>query len=177
MTRHARTVRCFSLLEIMTVVSLLGAFLLVSGPFTKHMICALYDRPRAYDQLFQVSRISDRIRAELIDAEGPDRPVVTAVEERRLVIASGGQTIEYRTEGQEIRRIASAAGGTANDVLWRIPLGSLSFTREDGRERMLLIGLRWSLRSSTGRREPAATREIFMNIAAERPDTSRSAEE
>jgi hypothetical protein len=145
MKANSRTFRSYTLLEMLTVVGLMGTFLLVSGPLAVHLIYAVNGRTRTYDQLFRVSRIDDRIQSDLQGPAGGPAPQVLAVEPGRLLIRSSGQTIEYRIGSGEIERIESSAPKSPETKGWKIPYAALSFSRESGKPGAVLVGLHWRL--------------------------------
>ncbi len=145
MREYTRTFRSYTLLECLAVVCLMGTFLLVAGPLTVHLIYAVNGRTRTYDQLFQVSRIGDKIRFDLHGPPGGPAPHLLAVEPARLLIGSPGQTIEYRTHDEQFERIESPAQKPRKIVAWKIPCVSLTFSRQQGKPGMALVELHWLL--------------------------------
>jgi len=163
---RTRTSRSFTIMEMITALTLLGAFLLLAGPLTLHLLDAIQWRTKTYDQLSLLSQISDRIRSDLRGQTAREVREVLAVEAKRLVIGSAGQTIEYRTNDKQIERIESLGGKSRITSIWQIPYASLTFSRQQGKPGAVLVGLHWQLERRGARRCFVKKLAVEMSFAA-----------
>ena len=164
MSGYQRTSRSFTIVELLAAMVVMGACILLAGHLSVHLIHALYGRTQSYDQLFLISRMSDRIRSDLCEPEME----VRAVEAHRLVIGSTTQTVEYRTKDTQIERVKSLPGKPPTPRRWTVPYAKLTFSQQEGKGGAVLVELHWWVGRSEERRVVVRKMELEMNVAARR---------
>jgi type II secretory pathway pseudopilin PulG len=165
--------KSYTLLEVLTVVSLLGVFILLSGPLMLQLLNGLKIRTKMEDQLYQVSRISDQIRTDL-DRQTHQSILVSP---NLLHIVSTDRTIDYRIDNKTIERIETLAGKSPDSSIWKTPQSSLSFSSQPGENGFILVGLDWQLHNPKSRYSPGRTLSIPMDFAAQTAQLPASTKE
>lgn len=154
------------LVEVLTVIALLGSFLLLAGPLTLHLIRATGRQTKIHDQLFLVSQVSDKIRSDLKGPSARTTRLVTVVESNRISIRAHAKTIEYRTDHNQIERIETLGGIARTTAVWKIPYTALTFSNQPGKPGAVLVELHWSLERPGTRRTHTRKLPIEMAFAA-----------
>ena len=128
-----------------------------------YLLHGMQVRPKIQDQLFLVSKVSDKIRSDL---KGQIHQTIV-VEPNLLRIGSGDRGVDYRINEKTIERLETQSGKSLVTSVWKVPYSTLSFSSQQGRAGFIVVDLDWRL-SQPGK-SYSFTREtkIPMEFAAQ----------